>query len=223
MNSEKQIAQLFESLLPEPLVRKQCLQLLVNYINYANQLNPEIWVTTMKMKSIGYTSNQKPLITYRNSHRLITLNVGQMPVYGIYRSGVYDIHRSPQDKIELTSAIRLVLDEDILTPSDIEKLKDTEIYTGVYDFEIKPKMRDTVVEPARLSEILPIIEKVYRASIQKAATKPTGNGYYARTVYFQDYSAEIIYYLQQELNQEIPEPGYVIAGEESSQSNLETE
>jgi hypothetical protein len=162
------------------------------------------------MKTLGYNHSSNKPITYENNQRLITLYVGQIPIYGIYSGGIYDVYRLPKNRLELTSAIRLVLDRDMLTPEDMDILSATEIYSGVYDFEITKGMRDTVIEPEKIDNILPIIDRVYQSSIAKSATKPSGSGYYTRSVYFQDYTVEAIHYMQTELQQPIPEPNYYV-------------
>jgi hypothetical protein len=117
METENNIKVIFESLLPEPLIRKQCLNLLVDYITYADQLGKSLWVTTLKNEAFVNTfASVSRCVTFENQQRIITLNVGRIPVYGIYCPGKYPagIYRS--------GAIRLVYKPNILNQGEINEL-----------------------------------------------------------------------------------------------------
>jgi hypothetical protein len=63
-------------------------------------------------------------------------------------------------------------------------------------------MKDTVIDPSKLMDVLPLIEKLYKGSLEKAAEN------ISRTPYYKYYSPDIIYYLRTSVDKDIPEPAY---------------
>ncbi len=209
MGTENQIDKIFEALLPDPKVRKHCLELLANYIIYAHRhIHPAIWATTITQNALDCVTPSRMAITYKNPQRLITLNVGDIPVYGIYAPGMYDKHYPLENRFVLNSSIILVLNCKILTDDDIRELKSQEIASSVYDSQSKYCLRNTVIDSHPLDQLLPLIYRVYQSSLEKAAKNPSGIGYYDRTIFYQDYSADIVTYLRKFLDRDIPEPIY---------------
>jgi hypothetical protein len=209
MGTENQIDKIFEALLPEVEVRQQCLHLLADYIIYAhNQIHPAIWATTIRQNALDCVTPSRKSITYKNPQRLITLNVGDIPVYGIYAPGMYDKNYPPENRFVLNSSIILVLNCKILTDDDIRELKSQEISSNVYDSQSKYCLRNTVIDSCRLNEVSPLIHRVYKSSLDKAAKNPSGMGYYDRAISFKDYSVDIVTYLREFLGRDIPEPIY---------------
>ncbi len=196
METENNIHVIFESLLPDPLIRKHCLNLLVDYITYADQLGKSLWVITLKNEAfVNISTSASRCVTFKNHQRIITLNVGNIPVYGIYCPGKYP------DNIYRSGAIRLVYDSNILNPEEINQLTQQEIYTGVYKFT--NGMRDTVIDPSKLMDVLPLIENLYKGSLEKAA-----ENFRKRTPFYKHHSHDIINYLKTVVDRDVPEPAY---------------
>ncbi|WYL94083.2 MAG: hypothetical protein HEQ35_09545 [Gloeotrichia echinulata IR180] len=169
MKSENEVRIVIESLLGESTIRQYCLGVLADYIDYANELGSSIWSVTLN-----------PVF--------ITLNVGKIPVYRIWKSKLY-----------------FVFDIEDLTIRELNQIKQKALKTDIYHFPLLSSVMDIEIEDHKILEILPLVNKLYRSAIQKAATTINHN---QRVSSYISHSHSLVNYLQTALVRDIPHPDY---------------
>lgn len=118
----------------------------------------------------------------------ITLNIGQIPIYRIWQSKLY-----------------FVFDIEDLTIRELNQIKHKALSTDIYHFPLLNSVMDIEIEDHKIVEILPLINKLYRASIDKAAATVNQN---KRASSYISHSSNLVTYLQTTLMRDIPHPDY---------------